>query len=466
MKSSFLVSASVMGLLLGGCTLAPKYQQPELSLPDQPIGQLSGHSDQGERLEKWWTQFDSPALNSWIEQVRTANLDLQYAQIRIEQSRAALGIQNSTWFPSLSAQGNGTRQQYALDQIGAEGSRIQNRFSLSGMLSYELDLFGKLRSSRSAAKETLLATEYAYQSVENALISETIITWFNLIAAEEKLTLAEETVRTRKEGLELQLTRYKAGFITELESQQAAAELADAEIQVPMLKQSIQQLTTALAVLSGKTPSELWGTKIGGVAIEKLPPSPGINIELMPLSLLQSRPDITAAEAQLRAAYHEIGVAKANRWPTLSLSAALGSSVSTVEDLFKNNGETWSSGASISGPIYDFGRSKNQVKSAEAARDSAEMNYRAVVLESFAELRNAWDGLKYTEETLGARGRQQKAITRTLTLAQSQYENGYSDHLDLLDAERRQFQSDLAIIDARLQHLVSVVQFYKSIGQF
>jgi len=469
MKTSpfFITGMGVAALLLGGCTLAPDYQAPKLDLPDQPLGQSSQEAPQAaEHLQQWWTRFDSPTLNQWVDEVLAANRDLQKAAARIEQSRATLGLQSSGLLPTLSAQGAATRQQYALSQVSSENLRIQNRFNLSGMLSYEVDLFGKLRSARSAAKEGLIASEYGYQSLQNALIAETITTWLNLAAANEQLTLAEETVRTRQESLEVQTTRYKAGFITELEAQQAAAELADAEIQLPALRQAIQQLHTSLLVLAGREPSEIWADQATRWADLKLPTAAEPEFSLMPMSILEGRPDVAAAEAELRAAYHQIGVARANRWPTLSLSAALGSSVPVLEDLFIQEGETWSSGASLSGPIYDFGRSKNRIKSAEVAKEIAEINYRAVVVQAFSELKNSWDGINFAAESLEARQRQQHAITRTLELARSQYESGYTEHLDLLDAERRQFQADLAIVNARLQHLVSMVQFYKSIGVF
>ena len=262
MKTSpfYITGMGVAALLLGGCTLTPDYQAPKLDLPDQPLGQRSQEAPQAaEHLQQWWTRFDSPTLNQWVDEVLAANRDLQKAAARIEQSRATLGLQSSGLLPTLSAQGAATRQQYALSQVSSENLRIQNRFNLSGMLSYEVDLFGKLRSARSAAKEGLIASEYGYQSLQNALIAETITTWLNLAAANEQLTLAEETVRTRQESLEVQTTRYKAGFITELEAQQAAAELADAEIQLPALRQAIQQLHTSLLVLAGREPSEILG---------------------------------------------------------------------------------------------------------------------------------------------------------------------------------------------------------------
>lgn len=459
-KAYFLIPAFAV-VFSSGCSLAPTYHRPDETLPAN-LGPSA--SADAVRLDAWWTLFNDPVLNRLEERALAENTDLLTAYARVKASRAALGIAKADYFPSLSANSTDYRKDTADGLLSAGQPDPGNLFYHYGLLSYELDLFGRVASSNKAARQDLLSSEYGAQSTRSLVAAQTAITYFNLIAAREQLRVTEKSVETRRHSLNIQEERYSSGYGSDAERQQAVSELANAEVTIPDLKQSIASLEASLRILVGDGADSIWNeASIDGVP-DALPEPPALSWDVVPASLLERRPDVLAAEAQLRAANARIGVARAQRLPAISVSAIFGTSDTQWDNLFKSPAQTWTVSGNLAAPVFDFGRSRNRVKSAKAAAEAAELNYRAVVRNAFLELRKAATASELSRESVEARTRQADAWARSYAIAENRYKTGYADPLEVLDAERGQMAAELALVNARLNRLVAAVNLCRSLG--
>ena len=450
-------------LALVGCSLAPKYNRPDEKLPTQ-LGEGQAVSAQDASLEKWWERFNDPTLNKLVEQALAQNTDLMMAFANVKQSRAALGIAKADYGPSLSANSTNYRKDTVDRELATGQKSPDNYFYQYGLLSYELDLFGRVASSNKAARQDLLSSEYAAQSAHALVAAQTASTYFNLIAAREQLRITQQSLETRKHTLKIQEDRLAAGYGSDGDRQQAVAELANAEVTIPDLKNAIESTQTALRILVGASAEEIWNKSAMENVPEVLPEPPAISLDVIPATVLEARPDVVAAEAQLKAANARIGVARAQRLPAISLTAILGTADNHFDDLFQTSTSTWTLTGAATAPVFDFGRSRNRVKSAKAAKESAEWNYRAVVRNAFKELRDAATSSDLSRESVESRTRQAEAWDRNLEIALSRSEAGYDDPLTLLDSERGQLAAQLALVSAKRDRLVAAVNLCRALG--
>jgi outer membrane protein, multidrug efflux system len=462
--NKFIIPVSAVTLALVGCSLSPKYTRPDEKLPTSLNASAKAEMPVG-ALDKWWESFNDPALNKLVDKALVRNTNLLMAYGNVKKARAALGLATSEEFmPNLTGNSVDYRKNNADWQLEQGQPDISNLYYHYGLLSYELDLFGRLESSRRAAVQDLLSSEYGAQSTRMLVAVDTANAYFNLVATREQLNLTEASVETRRAYLKIQERRFDAGYGSDAERQQAVADLASAEVTLPDLKKAVTAYESALRYLVGDDAAEIWNAApIDGVK-DVLPEPPVVDFSVSPASLLERRPDILAAEAQLKAANQRIGVARAQRLPTISLSGLLGTTSSKWEDLFSGSSETWTVQANLTGPIYDFGRSRNRVKSAKAAAEIAEVNYRAVVRSAFKELRDAATGSDLSRESVESRIRQVDAWNRNYDIARNQSATGYSDPLAVLDAQRGQLAAQLSLVSAKRDRLVSTVSLCHALG--
>ena len=463
-KTIITIQFAVLSLGFTACSLAPDYERPAEALPTT-MGEATTASTVNDiALDKWWERFNDPVVNSLVERALENNTDVLSSAASLRAARAALGMANADKWPALSGSGSAARKETPHYQLTPGADDTGNAFALSAMLNYELDLFGRVASSSDAAREDLASTAYAMQSVRSTIAAETVSTYYNLVAAREQLAITMESVETRRNTLKIQEERYDAGYGSDAERQQSQAELANAEVTIPDLKQNIESLQSALRILTGASAEEIWNAEPLAAVPQALPEPPAVGLDYLPASLLERRPDVLAAEAQLKAANARIGVAKAQRWPTISLGGIIGTGDSDIDDLFTSPARTWTLSGAISGPIYDFGKSKGRIESAEAAAEIAELNYIAVVRSAFKELRDAATKSEYSRQSVEARIKQAASWDRYLEIATERYKSGYADPLELLDAERGQLSARLQLVNARLDRLVSAVNLCKALG--
>ncbi|MBR5734635.1 MAG: efflux transporter outer membrane subunit, partial [Desulfovibrionaceae bacterium] len=453
----------LLPLFLAGCSFAPHYQRPQMELP---ASWTPGSAAEKETLSlTWWKSFNDPVLTGLIEEALVKNRDIAAAEARVNQARAMAGLSRANIFPLASA--GGEAQSGAID-----GKRVTGPFYSSytyhiaaATISWEIDLWGKLRNANAAARARLLASEAAYRGVRLAVAGQTAKAYFGLLTLDAQLATARETLRSRNEKLKIHETQFREGLIPELVLKQAHAELEAARTIVLKLDQARESTEGALAALLGRQPKEvLTGIQKRGRKLEEIPASPILPSDL-PSQLLERRPDIVAAEQQLIAANANIGTARAAWLPSLSLSAALGvADLYDLSRLFRSENRFTTYGGSVGMPIFDFGRILSTVRASEAAKEEMAANYEKTVLEAFADVRAALAEQAQAAAIVASAERMADDCRETLRMATTRYEEGYSSYLEVLDAERALFSAELGLAEAQNNRLNSAVHLCMALG--
>ncbi|HDZ45640.1 MAG TPA: efflux transporter outer membrane subunit [Halomonas sp.] len=460
-----------LALLLSGCAVGPDYQAPDIALPDAWPEHITLSQHERDEWRQWWRQFNDPALNQLVERATQDNLELTIQLARIQEARAQLGFAEAEQFPTVGFQAEATRERTPGAALPIDFEPIQdlitstnNQYSLAASLEYELDLWGRLANEREAALAAFQESQFARDAAEISVIGDVVTTYFNLKSAEAQQQLLDETLASYEETYRLQQLRFEYGDISELEVKQAEAEWLGLRSEIPSLAQQVESLRGALGVLVGMSPDELitaldtGNTPLASIAQPKKIPS------VMPSELLQRRPDIRSAEASLIAATAQVGVAEANRLPSLNLSSFLGTTAASSSDLFTDSARAWGIGASVMGPLFDFGRTRAGVEGAEALVEQAEGQYRLTVLTAFNEVRDALYSYDFTSQRADAVEEQISAIERARDLAVLMYDQGQVSQIERLDAERNLLSARLEQADARREQLASAATLFKTLG--
>ena len=464
-------TASALALLLAGCAVGPEYQTPDIELPESWPAHITLEQQARDDWHRWWQRFEDPALNRLVERASEDNLELAIQLARIREARAQLGFADAERFPTVGYQAEANRERTPGAALPIDVQSVQelltstnNQYSLAASLEYEIDLWGRLANQRAAAMAALQESLFARDAAELGVIGDVVTTYVSLKSAEAQQALMEETLAAYQETYRLQALRFEHGDISELELRQAEAEWRNLQAELPSLKQQVETLRGALGTLVGMSPDELLTTLDTGTSrLDDLAQPVGIPA-VMPSAMLQRRPDIRSAEAALIAATAQIGVAEANRLPSLNLSSFLGTAAASTSDLFSDVARTWGVGASVMGPLFDFGRSQSGVESAEALAEQAEAQYRLTVLTAFNEVRDALYSYDFSERRLAAIDEQLEAVARPRELAVLMYDQGQVSQLERLDAERNLLSARLAQAGARREQLAATATLFKALG--
>lgn len=452
--------ALALAVALAGCAVGPDYQRPQSDLPvlnsgAQPVS------------AQWWQGFNDAVLNNLIEEAFAHNLDLVQAAARVAEYRALVGSARADQLPQLNLSASNARGGYStegLSQVSPDNRTLSDR-QVQANASWELDLWGRLARGREAAAAELSASEAARDGVRLSLAASVANGYFDLRALDRQLDIARQTLESRRRTAALQLKRYQAGTISELEARQAEAEAADAAQRVPQLEQQVASTANALATLLGRTPRELVespvarGTSVGAIGLPPTLPSG------LPSDLLERRPDVREAEQKLVAANARIGQAKAQWFPAITLTGSYGSESQALSDLLlTGSAATWSLAGSLAQPLFDGGRIAASVEAADARTQQATAAYRSTVQKAFRETLDALVAMRKTGEQLNARQQRVGALQQTVDLSGKRYEAGYSSYLDVLDAERSLFQAQLDEVSSQRDRLQAAVNLYLALG--
>ncbi|WP_181566288.1 efflux transporter outer membrane subunit [Helicobacter monodelphidis] len=467
MKKNLLVNTFI-GLLLAGCSLTPELKKEVLDTPTNYETLDGSHSlsvgitpSNRALSNQWWEDFGDSNLNLLVEEALRKNTDYAIAASRVLQARAVLGMANADFFPTIGYNGNFAQNQYSADSDprGMGGGSV-GAFSLSAVLSYEIDLWGRVRESSKAATASLLAIAANQETVRLSVISGVIDTYFLLLNLENQRKILESTVKTYEESYQYRLKQYQVGGIEEIVLQQSKVQLESAKANLYAIIRQKSEVVSSLSILLGRSAREIVA---GEMRISQSLPS---DVPVVPLAtpstLISHRPDIKMAEENLLAANHSIGVAKASYFPILSLSALAGLSSSEMGKLF--GATTGSVGLGVQGPIYDFGKTSNRVLEAEAKKEEALINYRATIAKAFSEVKDALVARENSEKRLNAIIAQAKSQERVYQIAKTRFEAGYTTHLELLDAERGWLSVQLELSVAKADLLSSALSIYKALG--
>ena len=447
-----------LGIGLGGCALGPDYERPELDLPVAYVQAV----EEGESLANlpWWDLFQDPQLRSLIRVALEENQDLGIAAARIDEFRAVLGVTRADQYPSLdlSATGGRTRPSENVFPGGLAGETVDN-YRLSADVFFEVDLFGRLRRATEAARGDLLATEEARRSLTISLVASVASNYMLLRDLDAQLEIARRTEAARRDTLGIIGARFDRGTVPRLDLNQAEIELAVATAAVAAAERAVAQTEHALSLLLGRNP----GPIVRGLPLQQQVVPPSVPAGL-PSELLQRRPDVLAAEAALAAQTARIGVAEAARWPSLSLTGALGFESSELSALTASGSDFWSVGGGLLAPVFNAGRNRSRVEIEQARAAQALLTYEQAVQRAFAEVEDALVAVRTYRDEHAARTRQVEAARSAARLSRARYDGGVTSYLEVLDSDRSLFSAELAETQTLRQYLDAVIRLYKALG--
>lgn len=455
MKSALLLLAAAG---LSACALGPDYARPAVETPAVYRWQADGDVPGSLGDLGWWNLYRDPELKTLIETAVAQNLDLRIAAARVEQAQAALGTSRLLLLPQVSARGGVVREQSSVERARGSG-RTETTDSAGLALSWELDLWGRLRRQSEAARAELLGAEHARRGVMVSLVAEVASTWFRLANLHEQLRVTRATTETRAQFLQLTQAQFERGTVSGLDVATAQAQLAQARVAIPEFERQIAQTEHALALLLGRNPGEYAVPTLEAATVLAPPVPPGL-----PSSLLERRPDILQAEQGLVAANARIGSAKAALFPTISLTGSFGSLSGDMSRLFTGPAETWSAGVSLLQPLLDAERNLYRVDLADAAKSEALARYEKAVRNGFREVADALVARQKLDEVEHAQTELVRAQVGAEEIASARYKVGYSSYFDVINADRDLFNAKLALASARLNSQLALVQLYRALG--
>jgi multidrug efflux system outer membrane protein len=448
-------------LLASGCSLMPAYERPASPVPEAYPAAAAEAGSQAAADIGWRDFYADPRLRQVIELALANNRDLRVAVLNIESARAAYRIQRADLFPAISASGSGTAQRTPASLSQTGGASISHQYSAGiGFASYELDLFGRVRSQNEQALQSYFATEAASRSAQISLVAEVANAWLTLAADRERLTLAEETLKSRGESLALTQRRFELGAASQLSLSQAQSTVDSARADAAAYRAQVAKDRNALTLLAGApVPDTLLPEQLS----DSLNALPGLPAGV-PSQLLERRPDIAQAEADLKAANANIGAARAAFFPRIALTASAGSASASLGDLFKAGSGTWSFGPSISLPLFDGGANRGNLKGAEVGRDIKVAQYEKSIQSAFREVADALAARGELGEQLAAQDSLVNSTAQSLQLSQARYTRGVDSYLEVLDAQRSLYAAQQSLIATRLARLSNSVTLYKALG--
>jgi NodT family efflux transporter outer membrane factor (OMF) lipoprotein len=474
--TSVLLLLMGMSLMLPGCwAVGPNFQKPVATVATEWIEQKdsrfrSGNADYGQ----WWTVFDDAVLNSLIEMAYRQNLSLQLAGIRILEARAQLGVAVGGLFPqSQKITGAHTYNQTSQNAANTAGSAqlIYQTYNVGITAAWELDLWGKYRRGIESADAALIATVASYDDALVSLTGDVASTYILVRIYQERLQVARENVEIQKSSLQLTDARFRYGAVTELDVQQARTLLYSTESQIPTLEIGLRQAQNALSILLGVPPRDLQDL-LGGTN-----PIPNVAAEVVigiPAELLLRRPDVRYAELQAATQCAQIGVAKADLFPKISLSGSFGflssdstltrTGKSSLADLFSWKSFTMTTGPTIEWPILNYGRITNNVRIQDARFQQDLVTYQKTVLTAAREAEDAMVAFLRAQDQVAALTQSVQAAKRAVDLSLIQYREGAVDFTRVLNAQQSLVQQQDLLVQSRGAIPTNLIALYKALG--
>jgi len=453
-------------LLITGCAVGPDYRRPPVTTPEQfrqpqppsegapaaasPSGQVS-LADQA-----WWEILKDEKLRGLIDEALRSGYDIRLAAWRVEEARADAGIARSEFFPQVQGEAGWSRGRES-NFIASETGTL-DLYDVNLGLSWEIDLWGRIRRLNEAARARYLSTEEARRGVLLSLVSDVATGYFQLRELDSELEIARRTATAFQETHELFSRRYDAGMASALETASVRAPLATTQAAIPDLERQIVAQENRIALLLGRVPGDI----PRGAALDDQILPPEIPAGL-PSDLLKRRPDLRQAEQELVAANADVGVAVADFFPSIRLTGAFGGVAPQVSELFKD-GKSWSAGGGLLTPVLQGRRLKNQHRAALARFEQAKVAYERSVTNAFSEVSTALVAYQRLGEVERRQVEAVAAYREAVGLANSRYLSGLSDYLEVLQAQRQLYPAENALAEVRFERLEVLVQLYRALG--
>ncbi|HUN54534.1 MAG TPA: efflux transporter outer membrane subunit [Smithella sp.] len=464
-KNAFGTSVAFLAVIaISGCTLAPKYIKPAPPVPAQwPTGAYSetktAASAPAVQDIPWRNFFTDERLQKVIETALHNNRDLRVAALNVERARAFYGIARAELLPAVSAVGSVSKELFPADLSTTGYSMVSQQYSVNlGISSWEIDFFGRIRSLKEQALEQYLATEDARRSAQISLVSSVAQAYLSLAADRDNLILAASTLETQETSYKLIRKRYEVGIASELDLRQAQSQVEAAKVDIARYTQLTAQDENALSLLMGSTlPPELLPSDLNSIS----PPkdiSAGLSSEV-----LLRRPDILAAEHQLKAANANIGAARAAFFPNISLTTAIGTTSADLSGLFKAGQGTWSFAPQVIMPIFDA-RTWSAYDVTKVEKEVSVAQYEKAIQTAFREVSDALAVKGTINQQIAAQQSLVEAVAQTYRLSDARYTKGIDSYLSVLDAQRSLYGAQQGLIVLHLTRLVNQVTLYMALG--
>jgi len=458
-----LTLALTLAVALSGCvSLAPPYEQPAMPVPATFPGETGNAAGAGPLAAGigWQDYFTDPALRQLIATALDHNRDLRVAIQRVEEARALYGIRRADQLPTLGLEADLTRSRIPADLTGVGRPVTASQYQVGlGIATWELDFWGRVANLREAALQNYLATDAARQAVALTLIEQVATTYLVVRELDERLALAHATIDSRAQSYRIFTRRYQVGAIAKLDLTQVETLWRQAVALGTELDQARAQQANALQLLVG-APVDLppSAAKLNDDAVMRDLPAG------LPSDLLTSRPDILAAEYQLRAANANIGSARAEFFPRITLTGAFGSASTELSGLFTGPSRAWNFGPSVSLPIFDMGRRSANLEAVTAQRDQAITSYERAIQSAFRDVADALAARQYLAQQVDVLRATVAAQTERARLARLRYDHGASPFLEVLDAQRDLLIAQQQLVETRRALLTSRVALYAALG--
>lgn len=458
------ISIIVIFSSLQACRVGPEYERNGIAANKKEYASLDSSKQSATKidslkLEKWFDLYKDDALRQLIKAAMENNPDMRLVAARVEEARANAGAVRASLLPTLGYDigagfnRNGTNPEAALV------SRERDYFNGAAILSWEIDLFGKIRNNRNSFINTYLQQEALQRNLMVSLVAEVADNYFLLRDLDNRLVIAKRTVESRKESLRINTERFNKGYTAEIDKLQSEIQLASVEAVVPLLKRQIQQVENQLNLLTGRN-----GGSINRGLLNKeqtLPPEIPAGI---PSQLLERRPDIQAAEFALKAQYDRIGIAQANRFPTLNLTAVLGMASPQLTTLVNGQSPYTAVAGGLTGPIFAFNQNKRRVDAERQKAEQFQATYDKTVLQALLDVDFALANNNTLSEEYNARKRQVAAAEKAYKLSRQRYDFGYTSYLEVLTQENFLFDAEIQESITLRQKHSAIVTLYKALG--
>lgn len=460
MKRLLCTAAGASIILLSSCTVGPNYKRPKIDVPatyrnpSEPQAAQSTGTSFGD--EKWWTVFQDTELQKLIRTAIQQNYNVQIAASRVVQAQNQVTITRSNEFPTINGQlGYITTRNPSFPPLPSYGV---NATQLEGTGSWDIDFWGRYRRATEAARASLLSTEWARKAVLSSLVSSVASAYFQLRDLDLQLDISKRTLASRQESLKLTETLVNGGATSLVDLRQAQQLVETAAANIPNLERQIQQQENQIRILLGENPGDV--PRGRPLTEEPLPPTIPAGL---PSSLLERRPDVREAEQNLIAANAQIGVARAQLYPNISLTGSGGAETPALTRLF-TNGAVWSATGAIAQPIFNAGRLRANVRLSEAQQQESLLTYKQTIQQAFASVSDAL--IAYTKDRQ-YREHQERLVAAAKDasdLAHTRYNGGVTSYLEVLTNETNYFSAELTLAQAQLNERLALVQVYNALG--
>jgi multidrug efflux system outer membrane protein len=445
---------------LAGCAVQPDYKRPEIELP--AAWKESGAVQDG----NWWRVYADPVLEKLVDEALARNSDLARATARVDEARALLRQSESYYYPTVDAtfDRNRTLSSAATGLLPPGVQRERNDYRATLNVSYEADLWGKLRATTQAARADLLVSEAARDTVRITLAADVAKGYFALRALDAEVAATRRTLGLREGGLGLQRKRFDGGVISEYDYRQLEAEVAAARAQLPPLERDREIQEAALAVLLGRSPKAIMDGSVSRSDDSRERLLPAVVPAGLPSELLLRRPDLVEAEQKLIAANARVAVARSQLFPSIQLTGYLGSEAQALSALFSGPAGIWQLAMVITQPIFAAGRLDAAIDAARAREAQALASYQGAIQNAFREVRAALAAQTRAREAFEAESTRFAALASTVRLAKLRYDNGLASQLEVIDAERNLLAAENARHEALRAQRAAVADLFKALG--